>query len=102
MASMAPTRFKYASSASASPGACQSFAGSPQHHVQHRRGGKETHLSPLKSEGVDHSLHAVNHPMRFPVYLDAALPCRTFGTVEHKEREEGCREELCKPKEHEL
>jgi len=40
--------------------------------------------------------------MRFPAYLDAAFPCRTFGTVEHKEGEEGCREELRESKEHEL
>jgi len=46
-------------------------------------------LSPLESKGVDHSLRAVIHPMKFPGYLDAAFPCRTFGTVEHKEGRRG-------------
>lgn len=85
-ASMTPMRFRYASSASASPGAC---TGQKEDACEF----ETTHDPPLESECLKDPLHAFYQRVRFLVNQLAAFDVGAHGPVENKEGEEGELEE---------
>lgn len=78
---MAPILFKYANSASASPGAYENV------NVRLSSDQQMSYLSPLPSEGSDHPLNARLEPMLLlGVHSFAAFECWPVRSVEHEKR----------------
>lgn len=84
---MIPVLFKWASSASASPGAFRRQG--PALSRRTRNDHKQTHHSPFKAKRLYHTLHAIDEPMLFPRDSLATLDLGALGAVEDEEREKG-------------
>jgi hypothetical protein len=98
IASMTPVLFRWASSASASPGA---FKG---HRKRFDQKGTEndqrrTHHPPLEAERFDDTLHAVDQPVLFPGDFLPALELGALGPVEDEDGEKRGTREPCTTKE---
>lgn len=81
---MTPMRFKYASSASASAGACVAKL---NHNMMRKVAG--AYHPPFKSERINDGLHARNELVTSPVDFFPSLDIRSFGSIKDEERKEG-------------
>lgn len=95
-ASMMPTELRYASSASASPGAfIQVVSRTPTDEEK-----RWAHHSPFETECINDPLHTVHHPVLFPRDSFAAFDLWTLRTVKDEEGKEWHADKLRTTEEH--